>query len=98
MCGSVQRIIGRSVRSPGDHYSGPASARSQKEKPARDAAGAAVTSRLKLRNSMVGEQRSCRAVPAAHRLLAVMAGLVPAIHGCTFVKDVDPRDKPGDDE
>jgi hypothetical protein len=27
----------------------------------------------------------------------VMAGLVPAIHGCPFVPDVDPRDKPGDD-
>jgi hypothetical protein len=27
----------------------------------------------------------------------VMAGLVPAIHGCSLVKDVDSRDKPGDD-
>jgi hypothetical protein len=26
-----------------------------------------------------------------------MAGLVPAIHGYSRVKDVDPRDKPGDD-
>jgi hypothetical protein len=26
-----------------------------------------------------------------------MAGPVPAIHGCAFVEDVDPRDKPGDD-
>jgi hypothetical protein len=26
-----------------------------------------------------------------------MAGLVPAIHGCALVTDVDPRDKPGDD-
>jgi hypothetical protein len=27
----------------------------------------------------------------------VMAGLVPAIHGCSVAKDVDARDKPGHD-
>ncbi len=31
------------------------------------------------------------------RISGAMAGLVPAIHGCSLVTDVDPRDKPGDD-